>query len=131
MIFIQLSCSADPPTRSVDGRVTAFFNEMKRNYGQTATRVALAAIFCFTLAVGQQLQFNGSSYKQNATLHDDLDMYWTVDTETDTFRVALRVKTSSGWAGIGFSEMGGMEGSDIVYYETAVGASRLAAPIRV
>lgn len=66
--------------------------------------------------------FNGTSYARNATLHDNLDIYWTVDTGLGIFRVAVHVTSASGWVGFGFSEMGGMEGSDIVYFESTVRA---------
>ncbi|CAM9950572.1 unnamed protein product, partial [Ectocarpus sp. 4 AP-2014] len=36
-------------------------------------------------------------------------------------RVAVHAKAATGWAGVGISEMGGMEGADIVFYETATG----------
>lgn len=85
---------------------------------RSSLHYAVAGIALVALAHGQQ--FDASVYDRNATIHDDVDIYWTVDTATETFRVAVKAKVASGWAGFGFSEMGGMEGSDIVYYETLV-----------
>lgn len=64
--------------------------------------------------------FDGSFYSRSVSLDLNLDVFWTIDNELETVRVAVHSKTSSGWAGIGVSEMGGMEGADIVYYEAAV-----------
>lgn len=64
--------------------------------------------------------FDGSSYARNVSLSASVDIFWTIDTELETLRVAVHAKTASGWAGFGVSEMGGMEGADIVFYEAAV-----------
>lgn len=71
------------------------------------------------------IDFDGSSYARNVSLDADLDVFWTIDDEADTIRVAVHAKAATGWAGVGFSEMGGMEGADIVFYETAVCGWRL------
>ncbi|CAM9357906.1 unnamed protein product, partial [Ascophyllum nodosum] len=67
-------------------------------------------------------EFDASSYARNASLGTDLDLFWTIDTDLQTIRVAVHAKAASGWAGFGVSEMGGMEGADIVYYEAAAGS---------
>ncbi|CAN0293249.1 unnamed protein product, partial [Ectocarpus sp. 12 AP-2014] len=65
--------------------------------------------------------FDGSSYARNVSLDTNVDIFWTIDLEAETVRVAVHAKAASGWAGVGISEMGGMEGADIVFYETATG----------
>lgn len=62
---------------------------------------------------------NGS-FARNASLHANLDIFWTIDAELETIHIAVHAKAASGWAGVGISEMGGMEGADIVYYEAEV-----------
>lgn len=87
------------------------------------TTTAGLAIAATTSSIGQAVAtttFNGSSYARNVSLAPDVDIFWTIDTELETIRVAVHTKTSSGWAGVGVSEMGGMEGADIVFYEAAV-----------
>lgn len=71
-------------------------------------------------AVAAADDFDGSSYARNVSVDTNVDIFWTIDLEAKTIRVAVHVKAASGWAGVGISEMGGMEGADIVYYETAV-----------
>ena len=63
--------------------------------------------------------FDVSTYTRNASLGTDLDLFWTIDTNLETICVAVHAKTASGWAGLGVSEMGGMDGADIVYHEAA------------
>lgn len=89
-----------------------------RSRGLTSAGFLALATLSSPTATGQQ--FDASSYTRNNTIHEDTVIYWTVDTESETVRVAVHAKAASGWAGFGFSEMGGMEGSDIVYYEAAV-----------
>ncbi|CAM9519920.1 unnamed protein product [Sphacelaria rigidula] len=81
-----------------------------------ATFFALATV-CLP-ASGQQVDV---SYSRNLTLDDNFDFYWTIDTDLATIRVAVHAKAATGWAGFGFSEMGGMEGADIIYYEALSG----------
>ena len=64
-------------------------------------------------------KFDPSLYERNASLGTDFDLFWTI-TDLETIRVAVHAKAASGWAGLGVSEMGGMEGADIVYYEVSV-----------
>ena len=64
--------------------------------------------------------FNSSVYARNASLSSSIDLFWTIDSDLGTIRVAVHAKAASGWAGLGMSEMGGMEGADIVYYEAEV-----------
>lgn len=75
-------------------------------------------------AVAEIDEFDGSSYARNVSL-DNVNIFWTIDLEVDTIRLALHAKVDSaaaalGWAGVGISEMGGMEGADIVVFEAAV-----------
>lgn len=87
--------------------------------GAGAAFLAVAIVF-LPAASGQE--FDISSYNRNVSIHNDTNIYWTIDTKSETIRVAVHAKIASGWASFGFSEMGGMEGSDIVYYEVAVRA---------
>lgn len=83
--------------------------------------ILIAAVFIGP-AVAEIDEFDGSSYARNVSL-DNVNIFWTIDPEIDTIRLALHAKVDSaelGWAGVGVSEMGGMEGADIVVYETAV-----------
>ncbi|CBJ33480.1 conserved unknown protein [Ectocarpus siliculosus] len=57
--------------------------------------------------------FDGSSYARNVSLDTNVDIFWTVDLEAESIRVAVHAKAATGWAGVGISEMGGMEGADI------------------
>ena len=50
----------------------------------------------------------------------NMDVFWNIDTDLETIRVAVHAKAAVGWAGFGVSEMGGMEGADIVFYEVSV-----------
>ncbi|CAM9101397.1 unnamed protein product [Ectocarpus fasciculatus] len=84
------------------------------------------ALFCGTSMCGLQDvaaadDFDGSSYARNVSLDTNVDIFWTIDLEAETIRLAVHAKAASGWAGVGISEMGGMEGADIVYYEAATG----------
>ncbi|CAN0565530.1 unnamed protein product, partial [Laminaria digitata] len=65
------------------------------------------------------VDFDRSSYARNVSLDANMDMFWTIDTDLEVIRVAVHAKAASGWAGFGVSEMGGMEGADIVYYEVS------------
>ena len=67
--------------------------------------------------------FEGATYARNVSLDPNLDVFWTIDTEAETIRVAVHAKAATGWAGVGLSEMGGMEGADILFYEVAVSQS--------
>ncbi len=62
----------------------------------------------------------GAAYARNVSLDPNVDLFWAVDTEAETIRLALQAKAATGWAGVGISEMGGMEGADILFYEVAV-----------
>ncbi|CBJ31144.1 expressed unknown protein [Ectocarpus siliculosus] len=80
------------------------------------------SLFCglFILKVVAAVDdFDGSSYARNVSLDTNVDIFWTVDLEAEAIRVAVHAKAATGWAGVGISEMGGMEGADIVFYETA------------
>lgn len=72
------------------------------------------------LAVSAAQEFDGSSYARNMSLDANVDVFWTIDDEAETIRMAVHAKSASGWVGVGLSEMGGMEGADILYYETSV-----------
>lgn len=88
-----------------------------------STRAAfalIAATICIHHRPGAAIDFDGSYYVRNASLHTDLDIFWTVDTELQTIRMAVHAKAASGWVGVGISEMGGMEGADIAFYEAEV-----------
>ena len=86
-----------------------------------AVAIITAAITTSTISrASADDEFDASSYARNASLGTDLDLFWTIDTDLQTIRVAVHAKAASGWAGFGVSEMGGMEGADIVYYEAAV-----------
>ena len=82
--------------------------------------VVLAAVMIGEQLLTSAIDFDGSSYARNVSLDTDLDVYWTIDEEAETIRVAVHAKGAIGWAGVGASEMGGMEGADIVFYEAAV-----------
>ncbi|CAM9386585.1 unnamed protein product [Ectocarpus sp. 12 AP-2014] len=71
--------------------------------------------------VAAQQDFDASSYARNVSLDPNVDVFWTVDANLGTIKVAVHAKAATGWAGLGVSEMGGMEGADIVYYETGTG----------
>lgn len=82
--------------------------------------------FLTAVIIGQRLlataaiNFNSSSYARNVSLDAGVDIFWTINGEAGTIRVAVHAKDATGWASVGISEMGGMEGSDIVFYEAAV-----------
>eukprot|EP00752_Nemacystus_decipiens_P015391 g13724.t1 len=83
---------------------------------------AAAVIFALaSVTYAVAVDFDGSSYARNVSLSDSVDMFWTIDTTAETIQVAVHAKAATGWAGVGISEMGGMEGADIVFYETATG----------
>ena len=79
---------------------------------------AAAVIILATAAAG--VDFDGSSYARNVSLDASMDVFWTIDTDLEMIRVAVHAKAATGWAGFGVSEMGGMEGADIVFYEVSV-----------
>ena len=89
---------------------------------QSATgRLAiLVAVIIGQRLLASAVDFDGSSYARNVSLDADLDIFWTIDYKAETIRVALHAKDAAGWVGMGISEMGGMEGADIVFYEAAV-----------
>ncbi|CAM9974997.1 unnamed protein product [Ascophyllum nodosum] len=87
-----------------------------------AVAIITAAITTSTISRASADEFDASSYVRNASLGTDLDLFWTIDPDLQTIRVAVHAKAASGWAGFGVSEMGGMEGADIVYYEAAAGS---------
>lgn len=77
--------------------------------------------------------FDAASYSRTASLAEDntLDIHWTVDSKRGTLRLAVHAKAvtgggggdgggGGGWVGFGFAEMGGMEGSDMFFYEAEV-----------
>ncbi|CAB1108305.1 unnamed protein product [Ectocarpus sp. CCAP 1310/34] len=70
--------------------------------------------------VAAQQDFDASSYARNVSLDPNVDVFWTVDANLGTIKAIVHAKAATGWAGLGVSEMGGMEGGDIVYYETGV-----------
>ncbi|CAM9538151.1 unnamed protein product, partial [Choristocarpus tenellus] len=67
------------------------------------------------------MNFDGSTYLRSTTLHENMSIYWTIDIDLGTIQLAVHAKGVSGWVGFGVSELGGMEGSDIVYYERESG----------
>lgn len=83
----------------------------------------IAAALIGPAVSAENVEFDGSSYARNVSL-DNVNIFWTIDTEIDTIRLALHAKVEGsaelGWAGVGISEMGGMEGADIAVYETSV-----------
>ncbi|CAN0051362.1 unnamed protein product, partial [Ectocarpus sp. 12 AP-2014] len=99
---------------------TSSWSEIAAGMGQ---RLALSLVCGVVVlqAVAAADGFNGSSYARNVSLDTSVDIFWTVDLEAETIRVAVHAKAATGWAGVGISEMGGMEGADIVFYETATG----------
>eukprot|EP00752_Nemacystus_decipiens_P015392 g13725.t1 len=94
---------------------------MSANSNVTCTFLALAVLVISERLVASAIGFDGSSYTRNASLDTDLDIFWTIDDETETIRIAVHAKDATGWAGVGTSEMGGMEGADIVFYEAETG----------
>lgn len=48
-------------------------------------------------------------------------LHWTIDSDKSTLHIAVAAE-ASGWVGLGFSEMGGMMGSDIVVFFEASGS---------
>ncbi|CAM9180093.1 unnamed protein product [Ectocarpus sp. 4 AP-2014] len=88
--------------------------------GQRPAMSLVCGMFVFQ-AVAAADGFDGSSYARNVSLDTNVDIFCTVDLEAETVRVAVHAKAATGWAGVGISEMGGMEGADIVFYETATG----------
>ena len=89
---------------------------------RAAGKAATAAVFALAI-VGKSaaaVDFDGSSYARNVSLSANVDIFWTIDTAGETIRVAVHAKAATGWASVGISEMGGMEGADMVFYETAV-----------
>jgi hypothetical protein len=68
---------------------------------------------------------NSSSYARHAFLLSDQDdddgeddgaaIFWNVDKDDDTIRLAIAVR-ASGWVGLGISEAGGMIGSDVALF---------------
>lgn len=89
----------------------------------------IAAVFIGP-AVADIDEFDGSSYARNVSLDNKVNIFWTIDTEAATIRLALHAEdASASWAGVGVSEMGGMEGADLVVYETAVRFSLLCAVV--
>lgn len=89
---------------------------MKRVAARVITAVG---VICQAAAA----DFNGLSYSRNASLGDSVDIFWTIETKLNTIRVAVHAKDASGWAGFGVSEMGGMDGADIVFFEAAVSST--------
>ena len=76
------------------------------------------------LATAAAVDFDGSSYARNASLDANMDVFWTIDTDLENIRVAVHAKAATGWAGFGVSEMGGMEGADIVFFEVSVSQAK-------
>eukprot|EP00903_Cladosiphon_okamuranus_P022592 g20787.t1 len=83
--------------------------------------VALAAGMISQRLLVSAIDFDGSSYHRNVSLGADLDIFWTIDTEAESVRLAVHATAATGWVGVGVSDMGGMEGADIVFYEAASG----------
>ena len=84
------------------------------------TAIIVVAVMTLTTCAVDGKEFKASVYARNASLSSNLDLFWTIDSDLGTIRVAVHAKAASGWAGLGMSEMGGMEGADIVYYEAGV-----------
>lgn len=72
------------------------------------------------LATAGAVTFDGSSYARSASLDVNMELFWNIDTDLETIRVAVHAKSAPGWAGFGVSAIGGMEGADIVCYEVSV-----------
>ncbi|GMI03346.1 hypothetical protein TrLO_g13982 [Triparma laevis f. longispina] len=62
---------------------------------------------------GADAAFDVGDYMFDMNLDDDYKLYWSFDEETEVLRVATKVKTGSGWVGLGFGR-GNMIGSDVV-----------------
>lgn len=58
--------------------------------------------------VAAQQDFDASSYARNVSLDPNVDVFWTVDANLGTIKVAVHAKAATGWTGLGVSEMGGM-----------------------
>ncbi|CAM9945358.1 unnamed protein product [Scytosiphon promiscuus] len=90
--------------------------------GLRSSALLVLAMYNFAdRAVSAADSFDGSSYARNVSIDDNVDMYWTVYRETETIRIAVHAKSESSWVGVGMSEMGGMEGADIWYFESSTG----------
>lgn len=98
----------------MQSKLTVRAREVMHNFIISVALVSSA----FTTTAGEIL--HGSSFARSVSLHDDLDLYWTADLVSGIFRLAIHSKTVSGWVGFGISEMGGMEGADIMFYEYEV-----------
>lgn len=66
---------------------------------------------------GSKLFKNGGS-SSSATSPAVVALHWTVGTTKSTLRIAVAAE-ATGWVGLGISEMGGMAGSDIVFFEAS------------
>ena len=91
-----------------------------KDCGAKIMTLVAVIILASNISMGATDEFDSSMYARNASLSSNLDLFWTIDYELATIRVAVHAKAASGWAGLGMSEMGGMEGADIVYYEAEV-----------
>lgn len=61
--------------------------------------------------------FGGSSYARNLSFDANMSLFWTIDRDLETIRVAFHARVTSGWVDLGVSRMGGVEGVDIVFNE--------------
>lgn len=61
-----------------------------------------------------------SIYAGNVSLSSNPDLFRTNDPDLATIRVGFHVKAVFGWAGLGISEIGGIEGTGIINYEVKV-----------
>ena len=93
--------------------------------GRLASAGVTSAVVVVFATAAAAVVFDGSSYARNVSLDASMDVFWTIDTELETIRVAVYAKAATGWAGFGVSEMGGMDGADIVFYEASVSTIKI------
>jgi hypothetical protein len=88
------------------------FNDVPTYFGGTDNDVYL------TWAQGIAANYSHSVYLSD---HDEgnngMAIHWKLDRKTKSIRLALAAR-ATGWMALGFSENGGMFGSDVVYWET-------------
>ena len=90
--------------------------EMNQAYAKWKATTAAGqggAIYTHSKLLSKGVGANGSP---NGGESPSVGLHWAINGETKKIRVAVAVE-ATGWVGIGFPEMGGMPGADMLIFE--------------
>jgi dopamine beta-monooxygenase len=112
--FIGVANATTSAAGSISSRLAGL--EMNQAYAKWKATTAAGqggAIYTHSKLLSKGVGANGSP---NGGESPSVGLHWAINGETKKIRVAVAVE-ATGWVGIGFPEMGGMPGADMLIFE--------------